>query len=278
MAARHSWKGFLKLSLVTVPVKAYPAVSGNEVRLHQVHAGECHSRIKHKKTCPVHGELKNDEIESGYEVGEGQLVIIDTDELEKLRTESEKAITIDTFTSAESIEPIFFSGKNYYLTPDGTVAEKPYALLYRAIKDEECVGIAQMVLFKREHIAMIRPFGNLLLLTALNYAGQVVDTKDLEAETPLGDTPKEQLELAKSLLRASSPKAFDLAKYTDTYTEKLTQLIEAKVAQAVEGAFAGENSCSRPRSSAGARSSQRTKRSSNATCCATSTPPPICAG
>src|SRR5947199_151756 len=97
LAARSTWKGYLKFSLVSVPVKAYTAVSsGDGIRLNQLHA-DCHARIQYKKVCPVHGEVSNDAIVSGYEYTKGQYVIVDPAELEKLRTEDDKAITIDTF-------------------------------------------------------------------------------------------------------------------------------------------------------------------------------------
>src|SRR6266446_1515260 len=120
MAARSSWKGFLKLSLLSVPVKAYTATAGggSEIHLNQIHA-ECNSRIQYKKVCPIHGEVKSDEIVSGYEYSKGQYVLIDTDELGKLRTEDDKAINIDTFINAEALDPIYYQGKTYYLIPDG---------------------------------------------------------------------------------------------------------------------------------------------------------------
>ena len=89
MAAHPTWKGFLKLSLVTFPVKAYTVVSESEkIHFNQLHA-ECHSRIQYKKTCPIHGEVLNAEIVSGYEYSKGQYVIVDTSELDKLRTEDD---------------------------------------------------------------------------------------------------------------------------------------------------------------------------------------------
>src|SRR5437667_11190559 len=104
MAARSSWKGFLKLSLVSLPVKAYTATSsgGGEIRLNQLHA-ECHSRINYKKTCPIHGEVSQDQIVMGYEHAKGQYVVVDTDELDKLRTDDEKAINIDVFIDPSAL-------------------------------------------------------------------------------------------------------------------------------------------------------------------------------
>src|SRR5262249_17899663 len=104
MPPRSSWKGFLKLSLVSVPVKAFTATAsaGGEIHLNQLHA-ECHSRIQYKKTCPIHGEVSNDQIVSGYEYAKGQYVVVDTEELSKLRTEDDKAINIDVFISANTL-------------------------------------------------------------------------------------------------------------------------------------------------------------------------------
>ena len=100
MAARSSWKGYLRLSLVSVPVKAYTATTtgGGEIHLNQIHA-DCHSRIRYQKVCPIHGEVSNDAIVSGYEFAKGQFVVIDPDELDKLRTESDKAVQIATFVA-----------------------------------------------------------------------------------------------------------------------------------------------------------------------------------
>src|SRR5947209_10118203 len=130
MAARSSWKGFLKLNLVTVPVKAYTATSsgGGDIHLNQLHS-VCHSRIQYKKTCPIHGEIPKEEIVSGYEYTKGQYVVIDTDELNKLRTEDDKAISIATFVGPTAIDPVYYTGKTYYLVPDGPVGQRPYALL-----------------------------------------------------------------------------------------------------------------------------------------------------
>ena len=120
MAARSSWKGFLRLSLVSIPVKAYTASSsgGGDISLNQLHTA-CHSRIKYQKLCQVHGEVTQDQIVMGYEYSKGQYAVIDTSELEKLRTESDKAISIDTFIKPEDIDPIYFTEKSYFLTPDG---------------------------------------------------------------------------------------------------------------------------------------------------------------
>jgi DNA end-binding protein Ku len=231
MPARSSWKGFLKLSLVSVPVKAYTATAsgGGEVRLNQLHA-ECHSRINYKKTCPIHGEVPNDQIVSGFEYSKGQYVIVDPEEVEKLRTPDEKAINIDAFVPPSTVDPTYFSGKSYYLIPDGPVGQKPYALLVQGMEEMKRHAVAQVVMHGRDQLVLIRPMDGLLNMAILNYDNQVTKPAAFEEEAPKAKAEPEELKLAKTLIEASSPKQFDFSKYKDHYTEKLTQLIEKKVA------------------------------------------------
>jgi DNA end-binding protein Ku len=116
MAGPPSWKGHLRVSLVTVPVKAYTATAseGGHIRLNQLH-DECHSRIQYKKTCPIHGEVPKHEIVSGYEYSTGQYVIVDPAELDKLRTPDEKALSIQEFIPPDALDPIYQAGTTYYL-------------------------------------------------------------------------------------------------------------------------------------------------------------------
>lgn len=231
MAARSSWKGFLKLSLVSVPVKAYTATAsgGGEVRLNQLHA-ECHSRINYKKSCPIHGEVSGEQIVSGYEHSKGQYVVVDTDELDKLRTEDDKAINIDTFVAPEELDPVFSSGKTYYLVPDGPVAQKPYAVLQQAMVELGRYAIARVVMHGKEQVVWLRPMDNLLSMTILNYDHEVTKPSAFEEELVKSAIEADELKLAKTLIEASTAKKLDFAKYKDLYTEKLTKLIEAKVA------------------------------------------------
>src|SRR5262245_15780220 len=125
MAARSQWKGFLKISLVSVPVKAYTAAAsgGGGIHLNQLH-GECNSRIQYKKTCPIHGEVKQDQIVSGYEYSKDQYVVVDTEELDKLRTEDDKAIKVDVFFPAAALDSNYLTGQDYFLVPEGPVGQK----------------------------------------------------------------------------------------------------------------------------------------------------------
>ncbi|MBM4070195.1 MAG: Ku protein [Planctomycetes bacterium] len=229
MAARSSWKGFLRLSLVSIPVKAYTATSsGAEIHLNQIHV-DCHSRIKYQKVCPIHGELSSDAIVSGYEFAKGQFVVIDPDELDKLRTESDKAIQIDSFIAPSSLDPAYFNGRTYYLLPDGPIGQKPYALLHQGMKELERVAIAQVVMHGKEQVVMVRPLDKLLAMSMLSFDSQVVKPTSFEEDAPTQEVSDAELDLVKMLIKGQTPKTFDFAKYQDVYTQKLTQLIEAKV-------------------------------------------------
>jgi DNA end-binding protein Ku len=225
------WKGYLKLSLVTVPVKAYTAAGKDdaEIHFHQLHA-DCHSRIQYKKTCPIHGEVSKDAILSGYEYAKGQYVVVDPAELDKLRTEDEKAVTIDTFISPDALDLMYFSGKAYYLAPDGPVGQRPFAVLFQGMVEENRYAIAQMVLHGRDQLVLLRPMDGLLAMSVLNYDHQVTKPAAFEDQAPKVELADEERELADTLVAGSTAKQFDFSTYKDRYTEKLTELIDAKVA------------------------------------------------
>jgi DNA end-binding protein Ku len=232
MAIRSSWKGYLKVSLVSVPLKGYTAAGGSDGRaiaLHQLH-DECKSRIQYKKFCPIHGEVTQAEIVSGYEYAKGQYVVIDPDELDKLRSESDKSITVDSFVPAGSIDPIYHAGSTYFLVPDGPIGQKPYTLIRQSMAEENLVGVGHVVLSNRERLVLIRPMDNLIAMTLLQYAAQVKQPSTFADEVAdLGQPSKAELKLTKQLLAALVEPDFDIAQYKDLYVEKLSELIEAKV-------------------------------------------------
>jgi DNA end-binding protein Ku len=231
MAARSSWKGFLKLSLVSVPVKAYPVTTtgGGDIHLNQLHA-DCHSRIQHHKVCPLHGQLTQDAIVSAYEYAKGQYVVVDTAELDKLRTPDDKAITIDVFIPADALPAIYLSGKAYYLAPDGPVGQKSYALLHQSMAEHQRQAIAQVVLHGREQLVLVRPFQRLLVMLLLHHDPEVTRPALIEEDLVPVEVSEQERELARTLVEASTAREFALAQYPDVYTQKLARLIEAKVA------------------------------------------------
>ena len=124
-SARSGWTGNFSFGLVTFAVEAFNALDRSESDIHfnQLHE-KCHSRIRYQKVCPVHGPVENDEIVSGYEHRKGKYIEIDPEELSALRTERERALTIDAFVSPETVDPLYFDGRMYYLLPAGSGAEE----------------------------------------------------------------------------------------------------------------------------------------------------------
>jgi len=228
--ARPSWRGFLRLSLVNVPVQAFTAlVTGQgEVHLHQLHR-PCHSRIRYQKTCPIHGEVRPEEIVMGYEVEKDRYVEVDDDERRQARTRSDKSIGVDAFVPLDSIDPLHFTGRSYYLLPDGVGAEKPYALLLATMQAEKRQAVGEVALSGRDEIVAVRALGKLFVMHMLYFAAQLKPSDEFADEVPSSKPRADELKLAKLLVQRSTPRKFDLAQYQDTYTDKLRELIEAKV-------------------------------------------------
>jgi DNA end-binding protein Ku len=227
---RPSWKGFIRLSLVAVPVEGYTAsaAGASQISLNQLH-DECHSRIRYKKTCPEHGEVDHSEIVMGYEYEKDQYAIIDPGEIEKLRSERDKSINIDRFVDPAAIDPVYFAGKTYYLLPSGPAGQQPYALLQRALVDQHVVGLGQVVIGNREQLVALRPAGKLLAATVLQYTEHVKPADEFEALLNSRPVSAQELKLAKTLIDALRDDQPHLEGYRDLYNERLRELVEAKV-------------------------------------------------
>jgi len=229
MAPRSTWKGFLRLSLVTVPVKAFTATnSSEEIRLNQLHK-ECNSRVRYLKVCPEHGELKSGDIVSGYEYVKDQYVIVEQEEVQKLRTQSDRSIGIDGFIDPEAIDPVHLTGRTYYLAPDGPAGKKPFALLQKGMEDKGLVAVASIVLGGREQMVMVRPVKNLLAMTVLAYAKKIKPIGEFTTMQDDQDLTDDEMKLADTLIAASTKDEFEFGEYKDRYVENLQKVIQLKV-------------------------------------------------
>ncbi len=229
MSARASWKGFLRIRLVSIPVKAYSAAaSGAKIQLNQLHR-DCHSPIKYRKVCPLHGEIGSESIVSGYNYAKGRYVVIDPEELEKLRRESDKVVEVEGFLPKDAVDPLYLSGKDYFLVPEGPVGQKAYGLIREVMTEMGQSALGKIVLTGREQIVLLRPLGRLLVMSVLSYAGDVKDPTAFEDEVEEGGITAPELELAGKLLDAATLDTYDPARYRNEYTARLTELIEAKV-------------------------------------------------
>jgi len=229
MAPRSSWKGFIKLSLVSVPVKAFTANNtSEEIRLNQLHK-ECNTRVKYQKVCPEHGELSNDQIVSGYEFTKGQYVVIDPQEVSKLRKESDKSISISGFVRPEDVDPIHYAGRTYYLLPEGVAGGKPYALLHKGMSDSNVHAVATVIIAGREQLVLLRPMENMLVMTVLSFAKKVKAIDEFSRELEEQEMSDEEKALTSTLISASFVENFKIASYKDQYIDNLGKLIKLKV-------------------------------------------------
>ncbi|MBO0697633.1 MAG: Ku protein [Zavarzinella sp.] len=239
MAARPSWEGFLTFNLISIPVKAYNAIGpGGKIGFHLLHKG-CNQRIHYKKVCPIHGEVSNDEIVSGYEFAKGEYVTVKREERSDLREQDDKAISIDTFVAPDAIDPIYYSGRTFYLIPNGPAAQKPYAVLMEAMAGHDRHAVARVVLSGRGQIAVVRPFGKLLGMTLLSFEDQIKSPAPFEGEVGTASVSAEERKLAERLLESATSN-FDLTRYKDNYAQKLAKLVESKARRKGRRTGAGE--------------------------------------
>lgn len=231
MPSHAAWKGYLRVSLVSIPVAAFTAASRHTARgieLNQLHE-TCKSRIRYKKVCPIHGEVSSDEIVSGYEYAEGQYAVIDKAEIEELRLPGDKSLAVDSFVPGDSIDPVYLAGQTYYLTPDGPVGEKPYALFREALEEEQLHAVGKVVISRRERLVRVRASGALLAMDVMQFEAETKPRSAFEDEAPTAPAAAHEKKLTKSLLEAMSVEAFDPSQYKDDYVERVTELIQAKV-------------------------------------------------
>jgi DNA end-binding protein Ku len=224
--SRPTWSGLLQLSLVNVPVKAFPAVRSREVsHFHQIHA-DCGQRIRYAKHCPVHGSVDSAAIVKGYEYGRDQHVILDPDELDALRPAQDRALRLERFVDPAQCDPVLFSGRSLHLLPDGVAAEHAYDVLRESLVRKARWAIGRLVLGGHRQVALLRPAGTLLLLHVLHYP-EAVRAAARPTNGRSGVSAAE-LQLAGQLIDAVSGPV-DWSAYPDQTAEELRSLVEAKI-------------------------------------------------
>lgn len=227
---RATWRGTLSFGLVSFAVETFQAMNRerSDIHFNQLHE-DCHSRIKYKKVCPIHGEVSNDEIISGYEYSKGKYVEIEPDELDGLRTANEKSLRIEAFVDTDTIDPIYFDGRMYYVLPAGAAAAEPYMVFLEAMEKEDRCAVGQFVMSGKDQIALLRPLEGVLHMAMLNYEAEIVSPKKMAAELPKPKSIARQVRLAQTLIEDWSSEEFDFAEFQDHYRERVEELIEAKV-------------------------------------------------
>jgi DNA end-binding protein Ku len=238
MAPRAFWTGNLRLSLVTIPVRLYPATSTERrIELHQIHEPSG-KRIRYQKVAPGVGPVENEEITKGFEYEKGKYVLLDQKEIDELKLESKQTIELVRFVDASAIDARYFE-KPYYLLPDGEVAEEGYVILQKALEQSDKIGVGQLILRGQGNIVALKPCGRGLMLEVLRHANEIKSADKFFEEVPDVKIDKEALDLAVELIDRKSG-AFEPEKFKDEYNEAVWELINAKIEHRAPSIVTGE--------------------------------------
>src|SRR5258706_12353581 len=228
MAARATWKGYLKVSLVNIPIKVFPATeSSATIAFNQLH-GECQTRIQQKKWCPhCNREVPNSEIVKGYEFEKGRYVIMSESDFDKVRTESTRVIGLVQFADESAIDPMYVD-RTYYLAPDGGIAAGAFAVMRDGMKGK--VGIGKLALYGREYLVAVRPHQKGIVMYTLHHAAEIRSIDVVEELNSVATKVKpEEIKLAKQVIETFDG-PLDLKTYKDEYRDGLQAIIDAKIA------------------------------------------------
>src|ERR1700733_15280056 len=217
------WKGHLTFGLVSFPVKLFTAARSEGISFNQLHKSD-HSRVKQMIYCQAEDKpIPRTEIVKGFEYEKERYVVIDDEEIKKVAPSTARVMEILEFVKADQVDPIYFES-SYYMAPDDA-GEKPYALLFDALQKTGYAGVAKIAMHNREHIVILRPGKNGVLLHTMYYSHEI--RKVDEFRTDLSLVKEKELALATSLIEALAAD-FEPAKYQDSYRENLLKMIEAK--------------------------------------------------
>src|SRR5262252_7048568 len=221
MAPRAYWKGYLRLSLVSCPIALYPASSSAErVSFNRINK-KTGNRLKQLLVDSETGDpVEREDIGRGYEVDKGQYVLVEDDELEKIKIESTHTIDIDSFVPRAEIDDRYMDSP-YYIAPTDKVGQDAFAVIRDVIREKKMVALARVVLSRREHVVMLEAFENGLLGTTLRYAYEVREAKGYFEDVPDLKLPKEMQDLAAHIVPAT---------FEDHYETALVELLRAKQA------------------------------------------------
>jgi DNA end-binding protein Ku len=227
VAPRPNWKGFLKLSLVSCAVALYSATSTSQRILFNIINRKTGNRIRNDVVDAETGQpVEPEDRVKGYQVDKGQYVLVEDDELDNVALESTHSIDIEEFVPVSEVDRIYLD-ESYYIVPQDDVAEEAFAVIREAMRKEDLAGLARVVIYRCEHLLLLRPRGKGLLATTLRYKTEVRDEHEYFDDIPNVNVPADMVKLATHILE-SKKGHFDPDKFEDRYETALNALIKAK--------------------------------------------------
>ena len=222
--AASVWTGHLTFGLVSFPVRLFSAARSETVSFNLLHKDD-HSRIKQVTFCQAEDKpVARNELVKGYEYEKGQYVVIEDEDIKKVAPKTAKVMEILEFVKADQVDPIYLES-SYYVAPDEG-GEKPYALLYEALRKSQYYGVAKVAMHNREHIIILRPGSKGILSHTMYYQDEIRQVEEFRTDTSL--VKEKELDMAKMLI-SSLEADFEPQKYHDEYRENLQKMIEAKI-------------------------------------------------
>ncbi|MDP9054562.1 MAG: Ku protein [Acidobacteriota bacterium] len=222
--ATSVWKGHLTFGLVSLPVRLFTAARSESLSFNQLHKTD-NSRIKQVIYCQAEEKpIPRDEIVKGYEYEKGKYVVIQDEDIKKVAPKTARVMEIQEFVKADDVDPVYLES-SYYIAPDEG-GEKPYALLFEALKETKYYAVAKIAMHNREHVVIVRPGERGMVLHTMYYADEVRRTEEFRTDT--SKVSEREMNLAKMLVESLAG-AFEPEKYHDTYRDNLREMIQAKV-------------------------------------------------
>jgi DNA end-binding protein Ku len=229
MAPRASWKGYLKLSLVSCAVNLYPATSSSSRVSFNTINRNTGNRVKRQFVDAETGDVvENEDQVKGYPVASNAFVLVEDDELDKIQIESNHTVEIEKFVPRSEIDPRYLETP-YYLAPSERVAEEAFSIIRDAMRDEKMVGLGRVVMARRERVILLEPLGKGLLGTVLRYGAEVRAEDSYFEDIPDLKLPEEMKDLAQVIIERKSGH-FDGAEFTDRYEDAVVELVRSKQA------------------------------------------------
>ena len=226
MAARPSWRGQIRLALVSIPVEIFPASkSGASISFHQIHE-PTGKRIKYEKVAPGVGPVSPDDIVKGFEVSKGEYVLLEPEEIESVKLESRKTLELAQFVDADEIDALYYD-KPYFVVPADDLAEEAFVVLREALRRARKIGIGQLAMRGQEYVVALKPCGRGILMETLRYADELNKASSYFRDIDDVEPDADLLELATTLIDKKSGK-FDASEFHNRYVDALRGLIEEK--------------------------------------------------
>jgi DNA end-binding protein Ku len=225
---RAIWKGHIRFSLVTVPIRIYNAIDSGQTLSFNLLSKEGHNPVSYEKKDKVTGQpLKTEDIVKGYQYEPGQYVIVEDEDFAKVKLKSTRVIEIEGFVNAKEVHETLFDAP-YYIGPDGEIAAKTYALLAETLKDTGRVGVGRVVLRDRETPVLLTPEKNGILMYKLRYPNEVRGINEVPQLLENIKVDKEQLKLSRMLVESMAKQFVDIP-MKDNYQDALRDMIQAKI-------------------------------------------------